>query len=232
MNTENQTKRSKFNLKKILVILVIAIALITGIIVYFSIQNMSDVNDSFIEQMTSKNEFTLASGLNFNETAAALEEAGFVTKDEFIEAASNIDTTEFDFINNNIAGPEKFDGFLYPGKYKFDESADATMIIITMLNEFDNNFNQQFRDRTDELGMSISDIVTIASIIEKTATKDKDMPEISAVIQNRLNLGLEFEGGYPSTPICSPSIKAIKAALYPNESENTEWDLNVGAAQE
>ena len=291
MTTDNQTKSLKFNLKKILVILVIAIALIIGIIVSVSIaskpydktnvqylaveikedftnedvasvlknkhiisnesrfitltkllhhgkaykagtyylspsMSFGEIANELTNGIGNSHGFTIPAGYTVEQTAAALDQAGFCDKDEFLKAASEIDLSSFGFIDNDADGYEKLEGFLLPGEYDSDSDANAAMLLINMLNEFDNAFSDEFKDRADELGLSINDVITIASYIEKTTTIDKEKADISAVIHNKLNLGMAFKGGFPGSPLCSPSLESIKAALYPVDNHNTYYVLS------
>lgn len=291
MTTDNQAKSLNINLKRILIILVIALVLIIGIIVSFSIagraydktkvqyktveirenssiqevastlkdkkiigdedkfvtltnllvhgksyrsgtyylspsMNFAEIANIMINGISNSHGFTIPAGYTVEQTAAALDQAGFCDRDEFLTVVSEIDLSSFGFIDNSVDGPEKLEGFLLPTDYDCNSEANAAMIVINMLNEFDNIFTDEFRDRADELEMSVRDVITIASIIEKTTLDDKEKPAISAVIHNKLNLGMSFDGGFPDGPLCSPGIESIKAALYPEENENIYYVLS------
>lgn len=226
MKSDNQTKSNKFNLKKILIVLVIAIVAIAGIVVAFSIQNTKKMHSDAIAELKLKEGFKLSSGLTVEETAKALDEAGFVDKDEFLTAAENLSAEDFDYLDSASYGADKLEGFLFPTKYEVSKDADATMMVITILNEFENAFTDEFRDRADEMNMSIRDIIIIASMIEQETDLDKERADISAVIHNRLNMGKKIDGGMPDKPLCSPGIESIKAALYPVETENIYYVLS------
>ena len=288
MKTENQAKTLEFNLKKILIILVIAVALIIGIIVSFSIacrpydktnnqyvaveikdksslediaaklhkkhiignedkfitltkllihgkeyqpgtyylspaMDFRDIANTMINGISTDAGFVLPSGYTVEQTAEVLDQAGLCTIDEFMEAANTVDFSSYDFIDNSIYGADKLEGFLFPTKYEVGEDANAVMIIINMLNEFDNIFNDEYKARAEELGLSIKDVIIIASMIEKETANNSEKAEIAAVIHNKLNLGMNFDEGYPDSPLCSPSIESIKAALYPVDNENVYY---------
>ena len=90
--------------------------------------------------------------------------------------------------------------------------------------------------RAEEIDMSIDDVVTMASLIQKEAPDFDNMCGVSAVFHNRLkdsNMGYlqtDTTTNYPSSKydtynnpglppgaICSPGTEAIEAALYPTE---------------
>ncbi len=143
------------------------------------------------------------------------------------------------------------EGFLYPETYHFDisSSPDSTMAMMT------NHFFRKLREA--EIEITDKDefyrILILASIIEKEAVHEDEMPLISSVYWNRLKRGMRLEScptvdyilerrgirkarlshtdtgimspyntyinaGLPPTPICNPTVNAIKAALNPAKS--------------
>jgi len=111
-----------------------------------------------------------------------------------------------------------------------------------MLSNFDDKFNKDYREKAEELNLTIHEVTTMASIIELECSGYYDeMPKVSAVFYNRLNnwgdqpkmLGSSPTAEYPygsgnydtnkieglpPGPMCTLSEEAIKAALYPEKS--------------
>lgn len=192
---------------------------------YFLSPSMDSVQiaKTMVSGITTSQGFLIPEGYTVEQTAKALAQDSFASEEEFMEIAENADFSGFEFIGDGVSGYERLEGFLMPGEYSIGSDADASMIITTMLNQFDNFFNDEYRERTDELGLSIREVIVIASMIENEAGSDKEMPAISAVIHNRMNLELE---DIPDVPLCSPGEAAIIAALYPEENENTYYVLS------
>ena len=116
-----------------------------------------------------------------------------------------------------------------------------------MVSECEDRITQTMHDRAREMGYTINEIITMASIIQMEAGQStKEMANVAAVFYNRLKsddfatlgssptcyYGGSFKRddgrydtykvkGLPPGPLCSPGIDAIKAALYP--TENTEY---------
>ncbi len=171
------------------------------------------------------NGFIIPDGFTLDQTFSSLSRDGFGDKDAFMRAAGDPFLQELEFIGTDIDGSPQIEGFLMPGTYRIDSEADETMIIMTMLDSFNNFFNEDYRARADELGLSVRDVVIIASMIEKETSIDSEKSAISSVIHNKLNLGL-FEEGFPKVPLCSPGEASITAALYPEENENIYYVLS------
>ena len=178
-----------------------------------------EIFDTLINGVSSNKGFSIPSGYTVKQISESLEQAGYVKKKDFLKTAASLDLFEFDYIDNNINGYKKLEGFLLPGDYQISNEASSAMIIISMLNEFDNSFTEEYKARADELGMSIKDVVIMASIIENATNVDKDRLIISSVIHNKINYGMKFDKPYPDKPLCCPSIESIKAALFPEDTD-------------
>ena len=91
---------------------------------------------------------------------------------------------------------------------------------------FSHFFNEDYKARADELGLTVRQVVVIASMIENETSIDSEKPLISSVIHNRINMGLIPPEEIPEVPLCSPGQKSIIAALYPTEDENIYYVLS------
>lgn len=172
------------------------------------------------------NGFIIPKGFTLDQTLTSLSRDGFGDKDAFLRAASDPFLQEIDFIGTDISGADQIEGFLMPGTYKIDSEADETMIIMTMLDSFSNFFNEDYRARADELGLSVREVIVIASMIENETSVNTEKAKISSVIHNRLNLGMISTDDFPKVPLCSPGEESITAALYPDETEDTYYVLS------
>ena len=169
------------------------------------------------------NGFIIPDGFTADQTFTSLARDGFGDKDAFMKAASDPFLQDIDFIGKDVDGAEQIEGFLLPGTYKLNTEADETMIIMTMLDSFSNFFNDDYRARADELGLSVREVVVIASMIEKETSVDSEKARISSVLHNQMNLEM-IE--LPKVPLCSPGEASITAALYPEDSEDIYYVLS------
>ena len=169
------------------------------------------------------NGFIIPEGFTADQTFTSLARDGFGDRDAFMKAAADPFLQDIDFIGKDVDGAEQIEGFLLPGTYRLDSEADETMIVMTMLDSFSNFFNEDYRARADELGLSVREVVVIASMIEKETSIDGEKAKISSVLHNQINLEmLEL----PEVPLCSPGEASITAALYPDDSEEIYFVLS------
>ncbi len=193
---------------------------------------------------------TVPEGLSVEALIEKLVEEKRIDEENFRKQLS---TGKFDyrFLEGIPEGDKRLEGFLYPETYAIGLNADDHEIIDIMLRQFDKVFTSEMYDRAAELGYSVREIVTVASLIERESGNDDERAKIASVIYNRLKKGQRLQidatvqyalgktkarlyakdlkvkspyntylnAGLPPTPICSPSIASIKAALYPADTD-------------
>ncbi|KUO77570.1 MAG: hypothetical protein APF77_03305 [Clostridia bacterium BRH_c25] len=194
--------------------------------------------------------FTIPEGYNLDQIVEKLGSLGVVSIED-IQAALEPESYEYDFIGQIPDREMSLEGYLFPDTYEIYKDTRAEIIIDKLLERFDEVFTEEYRDRAKELNMTIDQVITLASIIEREAKLDSERKTISAIFHNRLEKNmmlqscatvqyllkeqkevltykdLEIESPYntyknmglPPGPIASPGLKAIEAALYPEEAE-------------
>ena len=85
------------------------------------------------------------------------------------------------------------EGYLYPDTYLFDRSMSTREIIQIMVDRFWKAMTPDKQKRVDELGMSLQEAVTLASIIGKESGYKDEKALISAVFHNRLKKGMKLQ---------------------------------------
>lgn len=95
-------------------------------------------------------------------------------------------------------GATDVEGYLYPETYHFARGIPSTQVIQTMVAQFNSVFQEPWRMRARTLGMTVRQVVTLASLIEKETAISEEKPLISAVFHNRLRLGMKLD--------CDPTI--------------------------
>ena len=78
-------------------------------------------------------------------------------------------------------------GYLYPDTYYFDVNASPESIIRRFLNNMQNKLFDEYYVRAERLGMSMDEVITLASVIQMETGKPSDMMLVSAVFHNRMN---------------------------------------------
>jgi len=85
------------------------------------------------------------------------------------------------------------EGYLFPDTYYFPRQVPAHTIIATMVRNFEDQITDDWRERALELNMSLHELVTLASIIEKETGHPAERPLIASVFHNRLQRNMRLE---------------------------------------
>ena len=116
---------------------------------------------------------------------------------EKINATFGYDTTNLisdpAFVNQFGINSSSLEGYLYPDTYYFFYDMNAKQILTVMVNQFWNNFDESLLNRANELGLTVHEVVTLASIIEGEAMIDSERTTISSVYHNRLKKRMKLQ---------------------------------------
>lgn len=147
-----------------------------------------EIIDKLVKGAVKDYKVTIPEDLNLREIAARLAARRLVDRDEFLKLA-----TDKQFLASlNIRAPS-VDGFLYPNTYNFTRSMGAKEIIKVMVNQFWKVYTPEMRNRTRALGMTDTQLLTLASLIGKESGFKEEKPLISAVFYNRLRKGMKLQ---------------------------------------
>lgn len=136
---------------------------------------------------------TFPEGWGVIEIAQKLEENGVCSSEEFMQLITDSDylaTLEYsvlDGVAENESLAFKLEGFVFPDTYEFYEGESAEKALNRFLKNTESKFTAEMKQRAAELGMSITDVLTLASIIQEEASNPAEMPMVSSVFHNRLN---------------------------------------------
>lgn len=133
---------------------------------------------------------TFREGLTMWDTAEVFAAAGLGTVDEFLIEAR--DPARIQSIDPDARSLE---GYLFPDTYQLPRSAGAKGTVDAMVASFLRAFDADLRAAATARGMSVREVVTIASLVEKETAHPPERPIVSAVYQNRLriNMGLQCD---------------------------------------
>ena len=185
-------------------------------------------------------------GYNIYDIAAAVEQAGLGSADEFIAMAKG-DTA---LVRELDPDAKTLEGYLFPDTYQFTRIDSMHDIAAAMV--------RRFRQEAQKIGLlgnpNMHGIVTMASIVEKETAVAEERPLVASVYYNRLERNmqlaadptviyaallagryrgtiyqsdLQFDSPYntykypglPPGPIANPGVASLEAALHPAQSD-------------
>jgi UPF0755 protein len=129
---------------------------------------------------------TIAEGLNRFEIAKLLaEQTRKASAEEFLRLMD-----EAGLISKIAPEARNLEGYLFPDTYSYTSSTTSEELIQMMVRRFDEVFRPEWYSRASQLGLTVHQVVTLASIIEEEARLPEDRPLIASVLMNRLKLGM------------------------------------------
>ena len=133
-------------------------------------------------------------GWRVEQFADVLLEAGLIeSRDAFIEATHLPRwNNEFDFLHTRPSGVG-LEGYLFPDTYSFRNDSTPEDIIQTLLTTFDQRVPAELRAQAAEIGLTMHQVITLASIIEREAAIADERPIISSVYTNRLAANMPLQ---------------------------------------
>ena len=154
--------------------------------------SMEEIMELLLKGKDETVRFTIPEGYDIKRTTAKLSEEGLVNTEAFVK---EIETGQFDykFLADSPAGPDRLEGFLFPDTYDIFTTANEHDIVDKMLYQFNKIFTDEYYARAEELGMSVREVITLASIIEREARVQEDRPVIASVFYNRLKIGMPLQ---------------------------------------
>ena len=136
---------------------------------------------------------TIPEGYTMEQIFHKLEDENVCSYDYLMDAAANY-SYNYSFIDQSMQGDAKrLEGFLFPDTYEFYQGMQASSAINKFLENFHDRLTAEMLEKADERGMTMQEVVTVASMIEKEAANDDERAMIAAVIYNRIEAGMPLQ---------------------------------------
>lgn len=85
------------------------------------------------------------------------------------------------------------EGFLFPATYRVKKGTTAEQVVEMMLDTFDKNTADLDMSYAKSKNLTLNDVVTIASIMEREVKLEKEYPLVASVIYNRLKIRMRLQ---------------------------------------
>jgi UPF0755 protein len=136
--------------------------------------------DVFLERVT------IPEGYNrFDIAETLVAKTGKATANEFLRLVG--DQTP---ILRIAPTARNLEGYLFPDTYNYNTRTTPEELIRLMINRFEEVFTPEWSMRASQLGLTVHQVVTLASIIEKEAKVPDERPHMASVFFNRLKRGM------------------------------------------
>jgi UPF0755 protein len=127
---------------------------------------------------------TIPEGFNRFEIAELLAaKTGKGTTQEFLRLMYNTE-----LVARIAPQARNLEGYLFPDTYSYTSKTTAQELIAAMVDRFQEVFTPEWAARASRQGMSVHEVVTLASIVEEEARVPDERPRVASVFLNRLKL--------------------------------------------
>ena len=161
---------------------------------------------------------TFPEGYTVDQIVQKLEKYEVCSAAALYQTMKEVDfSSEFSFIasmDNKESRYRLLEGYLYPDTYEFYIGESPSSVLRKFLNNFNKKWTDEYAAQAEKLGMSVDDIITLASIVQKEAYGAEQSPLVSSVLHNRLNKS----GLYPSLQ-CDSTEEYINEYIKPNTQD-------------
>jgi UPF0755 protein len=150
-------------------------------------------------------------GWRLEEIAASLPTTGLeINPEEFIQAANQRYPALP--ISQEIPAGASLEGYFPVGTFEVQRTIKPEQLMIFLLETFEQTLPPKIIEGLEEQGLTIHEGVTMASIIEREAILNEEMPIIASVFYNRLAIGMKLE-----------TDPTVQYALGYNSAQNNWW---------
>lgn len=162
-----------------------------------------------------KHPLTFPEGLTIAEMGEIFGRSGIGAAKDFVRAASDVSLIEaYD------AEARSLEGYLFPATYSLPRHAGADAAVRAMVAGFDRAFDSELRAATAAEKLTIREMLTLASIVEKETAQASERPLVSAVIHNRLRQGMPLQ--------CDPTViyALMRAGRWDGNLRRADLEMN------
>ena len=164
---------------------------------------------------------TFPEGYTVDQIVAKLAEYEVCSADVMYQTMREVDfSSEYSIIQEMDDKEDRFrmlEWYLYPDTYEFYIGENPSSVIRKFLNNFQKKWTEEYAKQAEALNMTVDDVITLASIIQKEAYGEDQSPLVSSVLHNRL----DNSGLYPSLQ-CDSTTEYINEYIAASVTDAAE----------
>jgi UPF0755 protein len=136
---------------------------------------------------------TFPEGLTIAEMAQRFQAAGFGSASDFTQAARDAS-----LVRDVDAEAHDLEGYLFPSTYSLPRRTEAATVVRMMVARFNAALTPDLREAARARDVTVRQLVTLASIVEKETGRTDERPLVASVYANRLRIGMPLQ--------CDPTV--------------------------
>lgn len=135
--------------------------------------------------------FTIPEGFGVKEIAERLNSLDLADKEEFLKAAA--DFAPYDYMRKRQNVFYAAEGFLFPDTYAVESDVEIEELLTLMSRTFDDRLTATMRKQAEQMGLSVYELITLASLVEREVRFPEDRPIVAQVLLKRLKLNMPLQ---------------------------------------
>lgn len=144
---------------------------------------MTEIITKLNRGLVKTTRMTVPEGWRLEEIAEALDKKGIFRREDVLSAARS--SYDYPFLTSRPAGAS-LEGYLFPDTYEIRPRHTATDYVNMMLSNFQARLTPTMTEAAARKGLSLHQVLTLASIVEREAVQSDERPVIASVFLNRL----------------------------------------------
>ena len=140
---------------------------------------------------TAYYQFTIPEGFTVEQIAELLQEKGLTNKDRFLSLARNF--APFEYMENRPGTKYRVEGYLFPDTYRVSRGMSEEDLLRMLISQFDRAYSPEMRDKAKLAGISVHNLVTLGSLVEREARLTQERPMVARVFLNRLKVDMPLQ---------------------------------------
>lgn len=163
-----------------------------GVITIHTDMGYSDILNTLVVSERNTVKVVIPEGYTIKQIAETLNTAGLCTADEFY-AVLDPALYDYRFLDGLPERENRLEGYLFPATYEFVPGTSAQDIADTMLKSFDAVFTDEYYARAKEVNVTVDEVITMASIVERETNAEGERAKVAGVFYNRINSNMPLQ---------------------------------------
>jgi UPF0755 protein len=168
--------------------------------------------------LTAARVVAIPEGMRLEEIGNLLERRGIVTSGDFLTAVNTMATSgtaiDADLLDSRPRA-STLEGYIYPATYSFSRSVTPQEVLLKMIETLSDQLTPELRAEARAQGLTVHEVLTLASIVEREVVLPVERPLIAAVYRNRLAIDMPLQA--------DPTVQYAIAARPGNIVEFGYW---------
>ncbi len=163
-----------------------------GVITVHKDMGYTDILNEIVSSDRNAVTVVIPEGYTIKQIAKTLSDEGICSTDDFY-AALDPSLYDYKFLKDIPSRENKLEGYLFPATYEFIPNQSAQELVNAMLKSFDNVFTDEYYARAEEVNVTVDEVITMASIVERETNAEGERQKVAGVFYNRLNSDMPLQ---------------------------------------